>query len=92
MIIGWSIADHVRIDRAVDALQIARWRRNPDPSWILYSDMRAQVTSWILGYRLREAPRIDGPGRLQCRQHHVRMDSGPRRRRNAGHDRGGGLI
>ena len=29
MVVGWSIADHVRAELVVDALQIANWRRRP---------------------------------------------------------------
>src|SRR5467141_3643853 len=31
MIVGWSIADHMRAELVVDALQMACWRRQPRP-------------------------------------------------------------
>jgi putative transposase len=31
MVVGWSIADHIRTDLVVDALQMATWRRQPQP-------------------------------------------------------------
>ena len=31
-IVGWSIADHLRSELVVDALEMARWRRRPVPS------------------------------------------------------------
>lgn len=37
-IVGWSIADHIRSELVVDALQMATWRRQPDPGAIVHSD------------------------------------------------------
>ena len=34
MMVGWSIADHVRTNLVVDALQMACWRRRPPPGTI----------------------------------------------------------
>ena len=31
-VIGWSIADHLHTERVVDALDMACWRRKPDPN------------------------------------------------------------
>jgi len=28
-VVGWSIADHIRTELVVDALQMARWQRRP---------------------------------------------------------------
>jgi putative transposase len=33
-VIGWSIADHLRAELVVDALQMSTWRRQP--LWTLY--------------------------------------------------------
>jgi transposase InsO family protein len=30
-VVGWSIADHIRSELVVDALQMAIWRRRPEP-------------------------------------------------------------
>ena len=38
MIVGWSIADHVRTDLVVDALQMACWRRRPPPGTICHGN------------------------------------------------------
>src|ERR1700736_5971009 len=46
MIVGWSIADHMRAELVVDALQMACWRRRPPPGTICHSDRGAQYTSW----------------------------------------------
>jgi transposase InsO family protein len=42
MIVGWSIADHMRTELVVDALQMATWRRQPQPGAILHSDRGSQ--------------------------------------------------
>ena len=36
--VGWSIADHMRSELVVDALQMVRWQRQPQPGMILHSD------------------------------------------------------
>jgi putative transposase len=64
MIVGWSIADHMRTELVVDALQMALWRRNPVPGSILHSDRGSQYTSWIFGHRLREAGLLGSMGRV----------------------------
>jgi putative transposase len=43
MVIGWSIADHMRTDLVVDALQMAIWRRRPSPgTTVAHSDHGSQ--------------------------------------------------
>lgn len=42
MIVGWSIADHMRTELVVDALQMALWRRQPQPGAILHADRGSQ--------------------------------------------------
>ena len=55
-IVGWSIADHLRQELVVDALQMAHWRRRPPRGQtVLHSDRGSQNTSWAFGHRLREA-------------------------------------
>jgi len=41
-IVGWSIADHVRSELVVDALQMARWQRRPAPGTVVHSDRGSQ--------------------------------------------------
>ena len=56
LIIGWSIAEHMRTELVTDALGMAIVRRNPEPNaTILHSDHGAQYTSWAFGHRLRTA-------------------------------------
>lgn len=63
-VVGWSIADHVRTELVVDALQMATWQRQPAPGTILHSDRGSQYTSWLFGHRLREAGLLGSMGRV----------------------------
>ena len=45
MIVGWSMADHMRADLVGDALKMAIARRNPSGSLIHHSDRGVQYTS-----------------------------------------------
>ncbi len=64
MVVGWSIADHMRSELVIDALQMAIWRRRPGPGTICHADRGSQYTSWIFGHRLREAGLLGSMGRL----------------------------
>ncbi len=54
-VVGWSMADHIRSELVVDALQMAIWNRRPEPGAIHHSDHGSTYTSWAFGHRLREA-------------------------------------
>lgn len=55
-VIGWSIADHMRAELVVDAVQMAIWRRRPPSGQTVHhSDHGSQYTSWAFGRRLRAA-------------------------------------
>src|SRR5690349_8805386 len=62
-VVGWSIADHVRADLVVHALQMATWRRRPTGT-IVHSDRGPQYTSWVFGHRLRTAGLLGSMGRV----------------------------
>jgi transposase InsO family protein len=62
-IVGWSIADHMRSDLVVDALQMATWRRRPTGT-IVHSERGSQYTSWVFGHRLRDAGLLGSMGRV----------------------------
>jgi putative transposase len=64
LIIGWSIADHIRAELVVDALQMAVWRRRPAGPTIAHSDHGAQYTSWAFGQRLRAAGLLGSMGSI----------------------------
>lgn len=64
-VVGWSIADHVRSELVVDALQMAIWRRQPDKhQTIAHSDHGCQYTSWAFGRRLRDAGLLGSMGTI----------------------------
>ena len=62
-VVGWSIADHLRTELVIDALDMARWRRRPTPaSTVVHSDRGSQYTSWLFGSRLRHAGLLGSMG------------------------------
>ena len=61
-VIGWSIADHLRSELVVDALQMAIWRRNSPDGTVVHSDHGTQYTSWAFGRRLRSAGLLGSMG------------------------------
>ena len=63
-IVGWSIADHIRTELVVDALQMATWRRRPEPGTVVHADRGSQYTSWVFGHRLRQAGLLGSMGRV----------------------------
>jgi putative transposase len=52
-IVGWAIADHLRAELVVDALEMAVARRRPEAGLVHHSDMGAQYTSLIFTRRCR---------------------------------------
>jgi putative transposase len=61
-VIGWSIADHLRAELVVDALQMAIWRRNGADGTVVHTDHGTQYTSWAFGRRLRAAGLLGSMG------------------------------
>ena len=65
LIVGWSIADHMRTELVVDALGMATLRRRPkSDATILHSDHGTQYTSWAFGQRLRAAGLLPSMGTI----------------------------
>jgi putative transposase len=52
-IVGWALADHLRAELVVDALQMAVARRRPDAGLVHHSDQGSQYTSLIFTGRCR---------------------------------------
>lgn len=65
-VIGWSIADHLRTELVVDALEMACLRRRPtrDAQTVFHSDHGCQYTSWAFGQRLRHAGLLGSMGSI----------------------------
>jgi putative transposase len=73
-VVGWSIADHLRTELVVDALDMARWRRHPAGT-VVHSDRGTQYTSWLFGTRLREAGLMGSMGKVACAYDNSLMES-----------------
>ena len=54
-IVGWSMADHMRHELVVDALQMSLHRRRPEPGLIHHSDAGSQYVSLGFGQAARDA-------------------------------------
>jgi putative transposase len=64
-VVGWSIADHIRQELVVDAVQMAIWRRQPPQGQtVVHSDHGSQYTSWAFGRRLRAAGLLGSMGSI----------------------------
>jgi putative transposase len=62
-VVGHSIADHLRAELVVDALEMACWRQRPTPGQTVHhSDHGTQYTSWAFGQRLRSAGLLGSMG------------------------------
>jgi putative transposase len=54
-IVGWAMADHMRAELVVDALQMALARRRPGPGLVHHSDQGSQFVSLAFGQQARDA-------------------------------------
>jgi putative transposase len=52
-IVGWSLADHLRAELVVDALEMAVARRRPDAGLVHHSDQGSQYTSLVFTRRCK---------------------------------------
>jgi putative transposase len=53
--VGWAMADHMRAELVVEALEMAVWQRKPTPGLVHHSDQGSQYTALIFGQRCRQA-------------------------------------
>jgi putative transposase len=53
-IVGWALADHLRAEIVVDALEMAVNRRRPDRGLVHHSDQGSQYTSLVFTRRCRQ--------------------------------------
>ena len=54
-VVGWAMAEHLRTELVIDALDMALWNRRPKPGLVHHSDQGCQYTSLAFGRRLRQA-------------------------------------
>jgi putative transposase len=54
-IVGWSMAEHMRAELVVDALQMGLHRRRPGPGLVHHSDQGSQFVSLAFGQQARDA-------------------------------------
>ncbi len=55
LIVGWSMADHLRSELVLDALEMALARRRPERGLIHHSDQGCQYTALLFGKRCANA-------------------------------------
>jgi putative transposase len=53
-VVGWSMADHLRAELVVGALEMAVWNRRPTSGLIHHSDHGSQYTSLLFGHHCQE--------------------------------------
>jgi putative transposase len=61
-IVGWAMADHLRSELVIEAVDMAVWRRRPLGDLIHHSDQGSQYGSLAFGRRLREAGLLGSMG------------------------------
>lgn len=61
-IVGWAMADHLRTELVLAALEMALHNRRPDPGVIHHSDHGCQYTSLAFGTRCQEADVVPSLG------------------------------
>ena len=62
-IVGWSMANHLRVELVIEALELALWHRQPDAGLIHHSDRGSQYTALTFGARLQRSGLIASMGR-----------------------------
>jgi putative transposase len=53
--VGWAMAEHMRAELVVEALEMAIWRRRPTAGLVHHSDRGGQYVSLIFGQTARDA-------------------------------------
>jgi putative transposase len=61
-VVGWSMADHLRTELVLDALDMAISQRQPPPGLVCHSDHGCQYTSFAYGRRLHASGLIASMG------------------------------
>ena len=61
-IVGWAMADHLRVELVLAALEMALWNRRPAPGVIHHSDHGCQYTACAFDARCQEAHIVPSMG------------------------------
>jgi putative transposase len=61
-VVGWSMADHLRTELVLDALDMAIAQRRPAPGLVHHTDHGCQYTSLAFGRRLQQAGLVASMG------------------------------
>lgn len=61
-VVGWAMADHLRAELVVGALEMALWNRRPAAGLVFHSDRGSQYTSLAFGQRCRRAGIVPSMG------------------------------
>jgi putative transposase len=62
-VVGWAMADHLRTELVLDALNMALWTRRPAAGLVHHSDRGCQYSAGAFGQRLRDAGLVPSMGR-----------------------------
>ena len=54
-VVGWAMAEHMRAELVVEALEMALWQRRPDAGLVHHSDRGGQYVSLVFGQTARSA-------------------------------------
>jgi len=63
-VVGWAMADHLRTELVLDAVELALRQRRPAPGLIHHSDRGCQYTSLAFGRHLRAAGLVSSMSRV----------------------------
>jgi putative transposase len=61
-VVGWAMAEHLRTELGIDALDMAIWNRRPAKGLVHHRNRGCQSTSLAFGRRLREAGLVASMG------------------------------
>jgi putative transposase len=61
-VVGWSMANNLKTELVLDALNMAIYTRRPQPGLVHHSDRGSQYTSVEFGSRLKEAGLLSSMG------------------------------
>ena len=63
-VVGWSMAEHLRAELVIKALEMAVWNRRPSSGLVHHSDHGSQYTSLAFGQRLEQASILGSMGTI----------------------------